>query len=69
MGKKTSRIQKDIEETREHMTELLDELTTKLDVRAFAKRNALLLGSAAAVVGLAVGISIWRITTASSKAK
>jgi len=62
MGKKTSRIQNDIEQTRERMTELVDELTAKLDVRSFAKRHALLLGSAAAGVGLAIWIFIRRIT-------
>ena len=69
MGKETSRIQNDIEQTRDHMTGLLDDISAKLDVRSFAKRNALLLGSAAVVVGLAIGISVWRITAGSSRGK
>jgi len=49
------------------MTELLDELTDKLDVRSFARRNALLLGAVTVAAGLVIGVSIWRIMAASGK--
>lgn len=67
MSKETSKIRDDIKETREHMTGLMDSIATKLDARSFAKRHALLLGSAAVTVGLVVGISVWRMKRASGR--